>query len=432
MNQPPSEDTRTPGDSDVARQRVLTRAILALGITQVIGWGTLYYLPALFTRPIADGLDTSNAMVLGAFAWAMLISGLLSRRIGALIDRHGANRVMAMGSTLAAGALLIQASASSIVSIWASWTLLGLAMRAVLYDGAFAALTAIAGSQARRAISLLTLFGGLASSVFWPIGHGLLQHLDWRLALGVYAALNLLVCAPLHYWFAGASPRHHQRPGNNDHHVRPETTAAEHTAQSSPSDRETAVARERVVLLLAALFAFHSVISAAIAVHLPGLLQALGLSTVMAITAASLMGPAQVAARSIELLAQRRISVIALTVPVMAVVPVAFIPLMLAGHSATAALIFVVAYGATNGLSTILRGALPHALLGPRAYGELLGRIAAPGLVAGSMAPLALEWVITQAGPLAGVITLATIGLACTAIACAVVRAGRALNQSIR
>ncbi|MEN9761815.1 MAG: hypothetical protein RI906_1641, partial [Pseudomonadota bacterium] len=74
--------------------------------------------------------------------------------------------------------------------------------------------------------------------------------------------------------------------------------------------------------------------------------------------------------------------------------------------------------------------ALPLALLGPRAYGELLGRIAAPGLVAGSMAPLALEWVITQAGPLSGVITLAVVGLACTAIAYAVVRAGRTLNES--
>jgi MFS family permease len=409
---------------------MLTRAILALGITQVIGWGTLYYLPALFTRPIADGLDTSNATVLGAFAWAMLISGLLSRRIGALIDRYGANRVMAIGSILAAVALLIQASASSIVSVWVSWTLLGLAMRAILYDGAFAALTAISGSQARWAISLLTLFGGLASSVFWPIGHGLLQHLDWRLALGVYAALNLLVCAPLHFWFAGTSPKQTQHSANDNRPLRVEQTSAEPQAQAGLKHPDTASARERVVLLLGALFAFHSVISAAIAVHLPGLLQSLGLSAVMAITAASLMGPAQVAARSIELLAQRHISVVALTVPVMVVLPIAFIPLMLAGDSAAAAHIFVVAYGATNGLTTILRGALPLALLGPRAYGELLGRIAAPGLVAGSMAPLALEWVITQAGPLSGVITLSVFGLACTAIAYAVVRAGRTLNES--
>jgi hypothetical protein len=169
-------------------------------------------------------------------------------------------------------------------------------------------------------------------------------------------------------------------------------------------------------------------ISAALAVHLPGLLQALGLATAVAIAAASLMGPAQVAARSLELLLQRRISVSALTVPVMAVVPIAFLPLLAAGDSVTAAVMFVVVYGATNGLSTILRGALPLTLLGPRAYGELLGRIAAPGLVAASIAPLAFEWVMGTGGASAGVVTLSAMGLICTALAYAVLRAARALG----
>jgi hypothetical protein len=323
--------------------------------------------------------------------------------------------------------LLLQAFASNIAIVWISWTLLGLAMRAVLYDGAFAALTAIAGTEARRAISLLTLLGGLASSVFWPIGHALLEHLDWQLALCVYAALNLLVCAPLHLLFAGGGAKRQlakglSRSASDDY--------APITPQTNP-DRvmpELVAARQRVVRLLAALFACHSMISAALAVHLPGLLQALGLATAVAIAAASLMGPAQVVARSLELLLQRRISASALTVPVMAVVPIAFLPLLAAGDSVTAAVMFVVVYGATNGLSTILRGALPLTLLGPRAYGELLGRIAAPGLVAASIAPLAFEWVMGTGGASAGVVTLSAMGLICTALAYAVLRAARALG----
>ena len=120
-----------------------THAVIALGVTQIIGWGTTFYLPALLSRPIAEVLSLPVPWVWGAYCWAMLISGFLSRRIGALIDRLGAAPLMSGASLITAFALWVMASAGNGLTLWLAWTLIGLGMRAILYDGAFAALAAL-------------------------------------------------------------------------------------------------------------------------------------------------------------------------------------------------------------------------------------------------------------------------------------------------
>ena len=187
--------------------RSVGAAIAALGITQIIGWGTTHYMSAILARSIADGLGLSPTTVLGGFSWGLLVAGLSARTSGRLMDRHGARRIMTLASMLAACGLLLISLAHGWPALFAGWTLIGLAMRSILYDGAFAALTVLAGGRARRAISLLTLFGGFASSVFWPIGAWLDAWLGWRGALQVYALLNLLPCALLHAGFAGGPRR---------------------------------------------------------------------------------------------------------------------------------------------------------------------------------------------------------------------------------
>src|SRR5207253_5623906 len=62
----------------------------------------------------------------------------------------------------------------------------------------------------------------------------------------------------------------------------------------------------RAFLLLALFAAFTSFVTSAMAAHLPGLLLAAGASAVTALTASTLLGPAQVAARMLEFMAVRR------------------------------------------------------------------------------------------------------------------------------
>ncbi len=395
-----------------------SHAILALGTTQIIGWGTTFYLPALLARPMAESLGLSISSVLGAYCWAMLISGALSRRIGRLIDRYGAAPAMAGASLLTAAALLLLSSASGALALWTAWTLIGIAMRAILYDGAFAALTALEGTSARRAISLLTLLGGLASTVFWPISHLLLESLDWRFTVALYALLNFLVCAPLHFFFSGCRP---SLPDSTS----PKTGSVATSGAEDRSDPAPAVRIEIAVLLLATAFSFHAFIWSSLAVHLPDLLQGFGLTEGTAVAVAALLGPAQVISRSAELFAQRWLSPLALAVPVFAMLPLSLLAFALPGDPLAHAIAFVLLYGLSNGLLTILRGALPLLIIGPRGYGELLGRIAAPSLVVSALSPLAFAWLLDTWGPALSGAALFAAGLAGTFAAAALIRYAR-------
>lgn len=368
--------------------------IAALGATQIVGWGTTHYMPAVLAAPTAAGLGLSPTAVLGAFSWGILVAGLTARPAGRLIDRLGARKVMSAASAIAAAGLLVLATAQGLAGLLAGWTLLGLALRSILYDGAFAALTALAGADARRAISLLTLLGGLASTAFWPIGHWLDAAIGWRATLLVYAALNLVVCLPLHWRFAG------DPVGARGANGRP-------AAQPHPGMALPAGQRRLALWLLAATFTLHAFVASTMAAHLPMLLAGLGLGAAAVVSAAALMGVAQVGARLVEMLLQNRFSALATAPPSVALLPAAFVVVLAWPGHAVAAALFVILYGCANGLMTIVRGSLPLAVFGSRGYGELLGTVAGPALAVAAAAPVAFSALVEAAGPRVGLWLLA-------------------------
>src|SRR5215831_6099448 len=186
-----------------------TCAVGALGCTQIITWGTTFYVLGVLGRPIAADTGWSQSLVFGGLTIALLVSSALSTLVGRLIDRRGGRAVMALGSLLTAvGLALLSLVARPYAYLSAAF--LGLAMRMSLYDAAFAALVQVTPWRGRRAISYLTLLGGLASTVFWPIAHALDIHYGWRGTLLIFAAANLLVCAPLHW--AGLARREAEAP----------------------------------------------------------------------------------------------------------------------------------------------------------------------------------------------------------------------------
>ncbi len=367
-------------------------AIAALGVTQIVGWGTTHYLPAILAGSIADGIGASPTLVLGAFSWGLLVAGASARASGRLMDRHGARLVMTLASLLVALGLLLMSFARGAPLLFAGWTLIGLAMRSVLYDGAFAAMAALAGPQARRAISLLTLFGGLASTVFWPLGGWLDASFGWRATLQVYALLNVVPCALLHARYAGKR----------------QASGAAHEADTASPVVETRHAR-RALQLAALAFTLHAFVQSAMAAHLVQLLGGFGLGAAVAVSAASLMGVAQVIARIAEMMMQRRLSAVAVAVPSVALLPAAFAVALALPASAASAASFVLLYGCANGLMTIVRGALPLAVFGSDGYAERLGRIAGPGFVAAAAAPVLFSALLESLGATAGLALLGTL-----------------------
>ena len=180
------------------------RAVLVLGVTEILSWGVLFYPPVLMVPLMAADHGWSIAFTMGGFSLGLLAAGLISPRVGAAIDRHGGHRVMPFGSLIGACGLVALVHADHPLAYLAVWVVLGAAMAASLYDPAFATLGRIFGAAARRPITALTLAGGFASTVSWPTTHVLLEAVGWRGTYLVYAALLACVAAPLH---AFALPR---------------------------------------------------------------------------------------------------------------------------------------------------------------------------------------------------------------------------------
>ena len=159
---------------------ITRRLVNTLGLSQLVCWGISYYLIGGFGELMVADLGWSRALVYGGFSASLAVMGLTSQMTGRFIDRHGGRKVMATGSCLIGLGCAMLALAHGVATYYAAWLVLGLAMRLTLYEAAFASLARIGGPAARRPISQITLLGGLASTVFWPIGSFLAAALGWR------------------------------------------------------------------------------------------------------------------------------------------------------------------------------------------------------------------------------------------------------------
>jgi MFS family permease len=367
-----------------------THAILALGITQIITWGTTLYALGVLGKPIAEATGWSQSLVFGGLTVGLLASAIVSTRIGRDIDRYGGQKIMALGSLLMAAGLVALAFVETPAAYLAAWVLLGLSMRMCLYDAAFAALVQVTPSRGRRAISYLTLFGGFASSLFWPIAHILNNAYGWRATLLIFAAINFCVCLPLHW--IGLAQRENEPPPNG--HA--DASAVVPTAAAAPPLEGPA--RSVAMLLFGVIVAASAIVFGAMAAHLVPLLQASGLTPAAAVWIASLKGVAQVAGRIWDLTLARKWHPIDVGRVSVAVMPLSFLVLMLGGANLLAALAFTLLFGISNGLVTIMRGAVPLALFGARGYGEVLGILATPYLLLAALAPAAFALIVEAYG----------------------------------
>jgi MFS family permease len=342
----------------------------ALGVAQIISWGTLFYTIAVLGASMRTDTGVSELWLFGSFTAGLFLSGIASPVVGREIDARGGRRVLVAGSLLAAVASCVLGAAQGPLTVLAGWSLAGIAMAAALYDPAFATLHQIAGASYRRSVTALTLFGGLASTVFWPLSQFLLDAWGWRQAFYAYAALHLLVCLPIHAIAVPAG--------------RPEVVA--HPATDAPRLAHGGP----VFWWLAAALSLAAFIGAAVATHLIGLLTATGLAPRDAVLVGSLIGPMQVAGRIMEFAFNRHVRAIAMGTLAFALMAAALAVFTQVRGVWIVALVFVIPYGWANGIMTIVRGTVPAELFGQRGYGALLGRLALPQFVLKAIAPFAL------------------------------------------
>ena len=362
-------------------------AIGALGVAQITAWGTSYYCLGVLAGSISADTGWSRSLVFFGFTIALLSMGVVSVWAGRLIDRHGARPVMAIGTLLVALGLFALSTVRSEAAYLALWAFLGVGMRLVLYDAAFAALVQVAPSRGRLAISYLTLFGAFASTVFWVIGHYLNEALGWRQTLAAFAAIHLLVCLPLN-WFGLAWREAESRSA----------TSAEKTRAARDGPPLVGRARSMALVLFAMVMSLNGFVFGVVSVHLVPLMQAAGLTAAAAVWVASLKGCAQFGGRVVEIFFGSNLRAITVGRIAIGVLPLSFVVLLLAGGDLRAILTFTLVMGAAQGVITIVRGAVPLALFGANGYGTVLGLIATPVVVVNATAPTIFAIIVDRWG----------------------------------
>ena len=375
----------TPDARPLDRRLVIT----ALGIAQILAWGSSFYFPAVFAEPIVAETGWSLGFVVGGTSIGLLTAGLISPQVGRIIDTHGGRPVLLASSSFYAAGLALVGFAHTLQVYLLAWVLIGIGMGTGLYDAVFAALGRMYGSEARGPITNLTLFGGFASTVCWPFSAFMIDHVGWRSACFVYAALHLFVMLPLQVTVV-------RTPGK----IKSEGSGQSSFSGMSRIDNETLI-----FTLLAVVLSIAAGIGSIVVVHLLIFLQARGVDIVRAVTLGTIFGPAQVGARVVERLFGNRyhpIWTMIVSCTLMA------IGLLLLFGAIPALVLVILLYGAGYGISWIGRGTLPLALFGPVRFPRLMGKLAFPSLIVQALAPSAGALLIETSGSDAtiGVLTL--------------------------
>jgi MFS family permease len=366
-------------------------AVFALGIAQITAWGTSYYCLGVLANPIAAETGWSRSFVYFGFTVSLLAMGAVSTWAGRATDRHGARAVMTAGALIVSAGLYALAQVTSEGAWLAVWALLGVGMRLCLYDAAFAALVQVMPSRGRLAISYLTMYGAIASTVFWVLGHYLNEAGGWRQTLVLFAAINLAVCLPLNW--LGLARRE------------PETRADAAPVAAGPArDGPPLEGRQRVIAmaLFALVMSLNGFVFSVVAVQLVPLLEATGLATAAAVWVASMKGFAQFGGRVVEIVFARNLHAMTVARIAIGALPAAFILLLVSGGNLAAIVAFTLLMGASQGVITIVRGAVPLALFGNSGYGTVLGVLATPVLIINAASPTLFALIVDRWGWPAG------------------------------
>ena len=329
-------------------------------------------MPGTFARAIHQNTGWPAPHIYLGLTFAMLIMAFLSPCVAPLLARAGGQRVVLGGTlTIAAGCFLM-ATVHTLAGWLGAWLLTGIGMRLALYDALFAALVNLYGQQARRTISRVTLAGGLASALFWPLGAALLKVTDWRHALLVYGLLGVLSACLL--W-------------RMPNHTLP---AMQHRRERLPA----APHEKRMGLLYATLIALVTFVSNGTSTHLPEFIASYGLPVAVGM----LWGVGQTGARFLEVVSGSALTPLKLTLLTTFLMPLCFALGLSAPSVAWAAAGFVLGYGAINGLTTVFKATLPLQLFASRDYARRTGILLIPAQLLAAISPFAYAWINQKLG----------------------------------
>lgn len=336
---------------------------LAAGSNQLINWGISFYMPGTFARAIATETGWSSPQIYLGLTVAMLVMAGVSPFVARLLACFGGQRVVMCGTLLISISCLIMAQSHALAGWYCAWLLAGVGMRLSLYDALFASLVNLYGQNARRMISRVTLAGGLASAIFWPLGAALLTIMSWREALLTYALFGLLSAALIR--------------------VLPHQTLIVKATPKAPVATQPHARLN--AWLYAAFISLITFVSNGTSTHLPEFIANAGLP----VTIGMLWGIGQTGARLLDVMAGARLTPTQLMLITALAMPLCFLLGISSSVFIESAAGFVLGYGAINGLVTIVKATLPLELFAPEDYARRTGVLLIPAQLMAAVSPYA-------------------------------------------
>jgi len=369
--------------------RVLTRTpyygwvlVGALGITEIISWGVLYYAFSVFLTPMEADLGWSRGATTGAFSLALVLSGVGAIPVGRWLDRHGARGLMTAGSCVATLLVLAWAWSATLPVFYLVWAAIGLVMAAVLYEPAFAVVAVWFDRKRAKALTAVTLIAGFSSTVFLPLAAWLLQVQGWRGAVVSLAVVLAVGTIPAHALLLRRRP---EDLGLHPDGARDVRVGAEAQRREDVPVRDAL--GDPTFRWLVVGFCLSTGVAFGVHVHLVPILLNRGYDATVAATFAGLVGAMQVLGRLLVAPLTARLSLRTITAGVLAILPLAIVVLILVPGT-VGVIAFVALFGAAKGCLTLVRPAFVADLYGRTHYASIAGVLAFAVNLAQAAAPV--------------------------------------------
>ena len=364
-----------------------TKLTLKLGIPQIIGWGSGFYLPAILAVPISEDLGIPTELFFWAFTVSILVSGLIGPRIGKAIDRLGGRRVLPFGNLAFALGLGLLALSSEPVLLFVAWAIIGIGAAMGNYDSAFATAVSFLGDKSNKVIAGITVYAGFSSTIAWPLTSYLNESFSWQTAVWFWLSLHLLVALPIHLSLPKTEPRV--------------------LSDATGPIRKIIKNRGRLnplLVVFALMFALEGFLVSGVNTTLPFMLGELGADQQLAILAATILGPSQVAARVLLVALDRYLTPMRVAAISMLAHPLGVILLLVFGTNAI--LPFVILHGIGVGLNPFIRGALPLLFFGPESYGQRQGYVMMLSKIVSALSPTLMTLMVLANPTMAVTVTM--------------------------
>lgn len=373
------------------------KSVLGLGITTTIGYGTLFYSFTIMSVALENHLGWSKSFLFGVFSFGLLLGGLITPYIGKKLDQYGARTIMSIGSLLSFIGLIFLSQVETKLEFILAIIFIEIVSTFVLYEAAFVAFSQIAKQKARLPMTQITLIAGFASTIFWPLINFLLDFYSWKEVYVILSLFHLFIAFPLHLFTLPNKKLSNKQIQNEDNSQYSRFEGKKNTKKS--------------MILIGIALCLIAIPIASIQTHLIGIFGSFGIEATIAVSLGAFIGPSQVATRIFEMTFARKITPVTSSIISTGLLLVSTITLLFCGYNIIIATLFVILFGAGQGLNYIARGSLPLYILGSDNFGKNSGYLNLYIKVVTAMAPFTFALSLENLGNETSVIILLVLSI---------------------